>query len=236
VKNVHAPSVTAFFPPAGRGNGTAVVIAPGGGHRELVFEAEGVAPARYLADLGVAAFALKYRLFREDGSTYSLEEHTGADIRRAMRLVRSHAREWGLDPERIGVMGWSAGCELAAMVAYRSGARDLQSPDPVERADARPDYAILIYPGSYGIPDTIPSDAPPAFLLAATDDEVAAANVADLLGRYRRAGVPVEVHLYAEGHHGFNMGDRSPLVSIRNWPERLTDWLTDRGLLTRRLR
>jgi acetyl esterase/lipase len=233
VRNVHDPSLTAFFPRASRASGTAIVIVPGGGHRELVFDAEGVAPARYLADLGVAAFVLKYRLSREEGSTYGLEEHTGADIQRAMRLVRSRAGEWSLDPERIGVMGWSAGCELAAMVAHRPGAGNLRSADPVERANARPDFAILIYPGAYGIPDTILSDAPPAFILAAADDEAAAANVVDLLGRYRRAGASAEVHLYAEGHHGFNMGDRSPLVSIRNWPQRMADWLTDRGWLTR---
>jgi acetyl esterase/lipase len=233
VKNVHEPSLTAFFPQANRARRAAVVIAPGGGHRELVFDAEGVVPARYLANLGIVAFALKYRLSQEDGSTYSLEEHSGADIRRAMRLVRSRAGEWNLDPSRIGVMGWSAGGELAAMVAYRSGGGDVRSTDPVERTSARPDFAILIYPGSYAMPDTVPPDAPPAFLLAAGDDEAAATNVVSLLGRYRRAGVPAEAHLYAQGDHGFNMGARSPLVSIRNWPERLADWLEDRGLLGR---
>jgi acetyl esterase/lipase len=233
VKNVHDPSLTAFLPPAGRASGTAIVIAPGGGHRELVFDAEGIAPARYLADLGVAAFALKYRLSREDGSGYGLEEHAGADIRRAMRLVRSRASEWSLDPRRIGVMGWSAGGELAAMVAYRSVFGDPGSVDPVERVDARPDFAILIYPGAYGMPDIVSSDAPPAFLIAAGNDEAAAENVVGLLERHRRAGVPAEVHLYADGHHGFNMGDRSPLMAIRNWPERMADWLTDRGLLAR---
>jgi acetyl esterase/lipase len=233
VKNVHDPSVTVFVPPPGRSNGTAVVIAPGGGHRELVFNAEGVEPARYLAALGVTAFALKYRLAHEEGSTYDLDRDAGADIRRAMRLVRSRAAEWGVDPHRVGVMGWSAGGELASMVAYGAVAGNPASPDPVERASARPDFQMVIYPGDHGIPETLPPDAPPAFFLAANDDAGPAGTITVLLEKYRRAGIPAEVHLYAEGHHAFNMGNRSNLVSIRGWPQRMADWLTDRGLLTR---
>jgi acetyl esterase/lipase len=233
VKNVHNPSLTAFFPKAAAANGTAIVIAPGGGFRELVFDGEGVAPAKYFANLGVAAFALKYRLSREEGSSYDLEKHTGADVRRAMRHVRSHAGAWGLDPDRIGIMGWSAGGELAAMVAYRPSPGDAKSEDPIERCAAKPNFQILIYPGSYGIPDVVPPDAPPTFVLAASDDEGPARVLTDLIQKYRRARVPIEAHLFAEGGHGFNMGDRSDLVGIRNWPQRMADWLKDRGLLTR---
>jgi acetyl esterase/lipase len=233
VKNVHHPSLTAFLPPPAAANGTAIVIAPGGGLRELVFDAEGVAPAKYLANLGVAAFALKYRLPREQGSSYDLERHTGADVRRAMRLVRSHAREWGLDPDRIGIMGWSAGAEVSAMVAYRPSPGDAESADPIERFAAKPDFQILVYPGSYGIPEVVPADAPPTFVLAASDDDGAAEVLGDLIQKYRRARVPIEAHLFAGGGHGFNMGDRSALVSIRTWPQRMADWLKDRGLLTR---
>lgn len=231
VRNIHDPSLTAFLPPPDRATGTAVVIVPGGGHRELVFDAEGVDPAQYLASLGVAAFALKYRLAREEGSTYVLEVQPAADIRRAVRLVRARAAEWGIDPARVGVMGWSAGGELAAMVAYRPVAGDPSSADPIERVSARPNFQIVIYPGSYGIPDVVPADAPPAFFLAANDDVGPARTISTLLEKYRQAGVPAEVHLYAEGQHAFNMGRRSKLVSIRTWPQRMTDWLTDRGLL-----
>jgi acetyl esterase/lipase len=233
VKNVHNPSLTGFFPPTAAANGTAIVIAPGGGFRELVFDAEGVAPAKYFANLGVAAFALKYRLAREEGSSYDLERHTGADVRRAMRLVRSHAQEWGLDPDRIGIMGWSAGGEVAAMVAYRPSPGDAGSEDPIERVDAKPSFQILVYPGSYGIPDVVPPGAPPTFVLAASDDEGPADVLSDLIRKYRQAHVPIEAHLLAQGGHGFNMGDRSVLTSIRNWPQRMADWLKDRGLLTR---
>jgi acetyl esterase/lipase len=233
VKNVHDPSLTAFVPARDKANGTAIVIAPGGGHRELVFDAEGIDPAQYLATLGVTAFALKYRLSAEEGSTYDLARDTGADIRRAMRIVRSRAAEWGIDPARIGVMGWSAGAEVAAMVAYGEAGPDLRAVDPVDRMSARPNFQIIIYPGPYGIPDTLPPDAPPAFLLGANDDVGPASVISTLLERYRRAGIPAEVHLYAAGSHAFNMGRRSTFVSIRSWPQRLADWLADRGLLAR---
>lgn len=236
-KNIHNPSLTVFLPPEGKANGTAIIIAAGGGHRELVFDPEGVEPARYLAGLGVTAFALKYRLFREPGSGYTFE-HTAQDIRRAMRTVRARAAEWQLDPARIGVMGWSAGGEVAALVAYlptnggpADGGADPEAADPVDRVSARADFQILIYPGPLGIPDDIPRDAPPLFLLGAADDEYVAPVLFQLTNQYRAAGAPLEAHIYAQGRHGFNMGQRSQYVSIRNWPARLAEWLEDRGYL-----
>src|SRR5690349_10044795 len=150
-KNIHNPSLTVYTPIAGKANGTAVIVAAGGGHRELVFNPEGVEPAQYHASLGYTAFALKYRLFREEGSPYTIA-NTAEDIRRAMRTVRSRAAEWHVDPQRIGVMGWSAGGEVAALVAYPPVPGDPAASDPVERVSARPDFEILIYPGPAGIP------------------------------------------------------------------------------------
>lgn len=234
-KNIHNPSLTVYLPPAGKANGTAVIVAAGGGHRELVFNGEGVEPAQYLASLGITAFALKYRLFREPGSKYTLA-NTAEDIRRAMRTVRARATEWQLDPHRIGVMGWSAGGEVAALVAYPPGDGDDRSPDPVERANARPDFQILIYPGPLGIPGKIARDAPPLFLLGAADDEYVADVLFDLTAKYHAAGAPIEAHIYAQGKHAFNMGQRSQYVSIRNWPQRLAEWLQDRGFLASQAR
>jgi acetyl esterase/lipase len=235
-KNIHNPSLTVFLPPQGKANGTAVIVVPGGGHRELVFDPEGVEPAQYLAKLGITAFALKYRLFREPGSKYTLA-HTTEDISRAMRTVRARAAEWQLDPQRIGVMGWSAGGEVAALVAYlpkegpREGAGIATDKDPIEYASPRPDFQILIYPGPLGIPAQVPRDAPPLFLLGAADDEWVADVLFDLTRKYHAAGAPIETHIYAQGKHAFNMGQRSGFVSIRNWPARMAEWLQDRGYL-----
>jgi len=228
-KNIHNPSLTVFAPAAGQANGTAVIVAAGGGHRQLVFNAEGVEPAQYLASLGITAFALKYRLFREPGSTYTID-NTAEDIRRAMRTVRARAAEWHIDPERIGVMGFSAGGEVAALVAYPPGAGDAQSPDPVERLSARPNFEILVYPGPLGIPDPVPADSPPLFLAGAADDESVGDVLFDLARKYHAAHAPIELHIYAQGKHAFNMGQRSQYVSVRNWPQRLAEWLADRGL------
>ena len=228
-KNIHNPSLTVFLPPAGKSNGTAVIVAAGGGHRELVFNPEGVEPAQYLASLGVTAFALKYRLFREPGSKYTLD-NTAEDIRRAMRTVRARAGEWHVDPDRIGVMGWSAGGEVAALVAYPPVNGDAAAKDPVERVSARPNFEILIYPGPLGIPEKVPADAPPLFLLGAADDENVADVLFDLTRKYHAAGASIETHIYTQGKHAFNMGQRSPFVSIKHWPQRLAEWLEDRGL------
>jgi len=228
-KNIHNPSLTVFLPPEGKSNGTAVIVAAGGGHRELVFNPEGVEPAQYLASLGVTAFALKYRLFREPGSKYTID-NTAEDIRRAMRTVRARSAEWKIDPDRIGVMGWSAGGEVAALVAYPSGSGDPKAQDPIERASARPNFQILIYPGPLGIPAQVPRDAPPLFLLGAADDEYVAPVLFDLARKYHDAGASIETHVYAQGKHAFNMGQRSQFVSIQRWPQRLAEWLEDRGL------
>ncbi len=235
VANVHHPSLTPFVPERGSANGAAVIIMPGGGHERLVYGPEGVAPAKFLAARGFTAFVLKYRLAREKGSTYRIEEHARADAFRAVRWVRHHARNYGIDPERVGVMGWSAGGELAAFVGYGDGAAgDPAARDPVDRHDARPSFQIMIYPGSRGLPAELPHDAPPVFLLAASDDTAPAETVTRLHALYRAAGRPAELHLFVKGGHGFNMGERSPYRAIRRWPERLEEWLLASGLSKRR--
>ena len=233
VKSINNPSMTAFLPDKTKANGTAVVIVPGGGHRALVFNAEGVDPAHYFQDLGVAAFAVKYRLAREEGSPYRIDDAV-ADVCRAIRTVRTRAAEWNIDPSRIGIMGWSAGGELSSFVTYGDNAGDPKTADPIAHASCRPDFQIVIYPGPLGVPGELETKPPPAFFLAAGDDISAARTITNLLELYRVAGVPAEVHLYAQGQHAFNMGTRSKLVSIHSWPRRLTDWMTDQGLLSRK--
>lgn len=231
VKNIHNPSLTVFLPPKEKATGAAVVVCPGGGHRLLVYGAEGVEPAKFLNEIGVAAFVLKYRLPREENSPYKLDVHLQQDGLRAMRLVRSRAAEWGIDPNRIGIMGFSAGGEVASEVAFKPAAGDPNAADPIDKVSGRPDFLVEIYPGPLGIPEAVPKDAPPAFLLVANDDRGASGNIVGLLDKYRKAGVPVEAHVLAKGGHGFNMGNRSKLSSVKGWPQRLADWMSDNDLL-----
>jgi acetyl esterase/lipase len=230
VRNIHNPSITAFLPPKDKATGTAVVIAPGGGFRELVFNAEGKQAAEFLNSIGVAAFALKYRLPREANSPYTLE-HVRQDAYRAMRLVRSNAKAWGIDPNRVGLLGFSAGGELAAMIAYAPGDGDTKAADPVDRLNGKPSFQMLVYPGGK-LPDVIPPDAPPTFLLVASDDEYGCDQTTlELFTKLHAAKVRVEAHFLAQGKHAFNMGDRSSLVSVKTWPQRMADWMGDSGYL-----
>jgi len=230
VKNINNPSLTVFLPPKEKANGAAVVICPGGGFRELVFGAEGVDPAKYFNNLGVAAFVLKYRLFRETNSPYT-KESPHEDGLRAMRLVRSRAAEWGVDTNRIGMIGYSAGGEVVSLTTFGDTDGLTNTTDAIDQVSARPDFIMEIYPGPLGVPAVLATNVPPAFLLCADDDRFHAVVVTDLLEKYRQAKVPAELHLYAKGGHGFNQGQRSKLATIHDWPQRLTDWLGDNNIL-----
>lgn len=232
VKNIHDPSITVYVPPKDKATGAGVVVIPGGGHRLLVYNAEGVEPAQYLNGLGVAAFVLKHRLQREEGSPYTIERDARADAYRAMRTVRSRAAEFGVDPKRLGVMGFSAGGEVVGLIAFGSGEGDQQAPDSIDRVNGRPDFAIFIYPGPLAVQASVPATAPPAFLATASDDPCCSVPTLKILQQYKDAGVPVEAHVFAKGGHGFNMGQRSKLKAVNTWPQRLADWLADSGLLS----
>ena len=227
VKNIHNPSVTVYLPPKEKATGAAVVVCPGGGFRLLVYNSEGRDVALFLNSIGVAAFVLKYRLFREEHSPYTLEKEVRQDGYRALRLVRSRAREWNVDTARLGIMGFSAGGEVVSQVAYGVGKGDPNAPDPIDRLNGRPDFQVLVYPGPLGIPETVPKTAPPAFLIAANDDECCSVPIVKLLEKYREAKVPVEAHILAQGNHAFNMGYRSNLQSVKAWPQLLVNWLAD---------
>ncbi len=227
VKHINNPTITAYFPAKEKANGTAVIICPGGGHRLLVINAEGTEPALFLNNIGVTTFVLKYRLGREENSPYAVDKHPKEDALRALRLVRSRAAEWNIDPKRIGMLGFSAGGEVVSMVAYKNDNTNENSTGPVDRVNSKPDFQMLVYPGPLFIPDSVTSDAPPLFMVAANDDECCSAPVINLLQKYRAAKVPAEVHLFAHGGHGFNMGNRSQSAAIKGWPQRMADWLAD---------
>ncbi|HZK65865.1 MAG TPA: alpha/beta hydrolase [Puia sp.] len=230
VKNINDPTLTVFLPPKEKANGAAVIICPGGGFTNLVYNAEGKDAAEFLNSLGVTAFVLKYRLFREPNSPYSME-NVKQDIFRAMRLVKSLAGAYAIDTARLGVMGFSAGGEVSGWVSYHFNESHSNNADEIDRLSARPAFQVLIYPGPLAVPDSIPANAPPTFLLAANGDPCCSESIVRLLLLHRMAKVPVEMHLYQNGTHAFNMGKRSEYVSLKSWPGRLADWLRDDGWL-----
>jgi acetyl esterase/lipase len=226
---VHSPSIYAFLPAKEKANGVAVVVAPGGGHSQLVIDKEGWDIADWLNTNGVAAFVLKYRLARAQGSHYTVQDHALPDAARAMRLVRSRAKEWGVDPARIGFMGFSAGGEVAALIETRFDAGNDSSPDPVERTSSRPDFAVVVYPGYRPGTITVPKDAPPTFLVCSDDDRSHVVTTVNLYLDLQKQGVPSEMHIYASGGHGFGM--RPSKLPVASWPDRLKEWMADRKLL-----
>jgi acetyl esterase/lipase len=231
-KNIHNPSVTVFRPAPELANGCAVIVAPGGGMRELVFNPEGVDVAAYLTKHGVTVFALKYRLPGEEGSPYTIA-HVRADARRAVRLVRARAAEFGVDPRRIGMLGFSAGGAVTLMTVDGEEKGDAKSADPVERVSCRPDFQMYVYPGGEVVPK-FGKGSPPAFLLCANDDEYGCDEFTlALFAQFRAAEVPVELHMLARGKHAFNMGNRSEFLAVRNWPDRMAEWMRDSGYLVK---
>jgi acetyl esterase/lipase len=209
-----------------------VIVAPGGGFRELVFHAEGEQVADFLNPLGVTVFVLKYRLPNQQGSPYTIQ-NVEQDAYRAVRLVRKRADEFHVDPGRVGMLGFSAGGAVIMMVAFEKGDGEQTAVDAVDRLNGRPDFIMMVYPGGQA-PENIRSDTPPAFLICANDDEYNCDDVTfDLLNKFRKANVPVEAIFFSRGKHAFNMGDRSEYKAIRNWPQRMAEWMEDSGFMKR---
>lgn len=224
---VHQPSLYVFLPPKEKATGTAVVIAPGGGHSQLVIDKEGYEIADWFNQRGVAAFVLKYRLARAPNSPYTVEGNALPDAARAMRMVRSRAQEWGVNPGRVGFMGFSAGGEVAALIETRFDAGT--GTDALDRQSSRPDFAIVVYPGFRPGTITVPKDAPPTFLVCADDDRSHVVTTVNLYLDLEKQSVPAEMHIYASGGHGFGM--RKSALPVASWPDRLWEWLNERKLV-----
>lgn len=233
VWSIHQPSLTPYLPARDKATGAAVIIAPGGAHRFLCVDHEGYNVAQWLSGRGIAAFVLKNRLAKETNSTYRIEVEALADTQRAVRLVRSRAKEWGVNPQSVGVMGFSAGGELAALISARFDTGKLDATDLVERASCKPDFQALIYPGRSN--DIQPArEQPPVFLTCGYNDrQDISEGLAELYLRYKRAGVPAELHIYSAAGHGFGLRDTSK-GAVAGWPARFVDWLGDRGFLKQR--
>ena len=233
VSGIHHPSITPYLPTRESATGLAILVVPGGGHRVLAITHEGYNVAEWLRDRGIAAFVLKHRLAREAGSTYKIEVEAFADTQRALRLIRSRANEWGIDPDRLGAMGFSAGGELVSMASTRFDAGDATATDPIDRHGSKPTFQVLIYPGRSG--DIQPTkDSPPVFLAAAYNDrQDISEGLAEVYLRFKRAGVPAELHIYGTGGHGF--GQRATNKRpVGQWMTRLEEWLGESGFLRRK--
>jgi acetyl esterase/lipase len=231
VRRINNPTITVFLPPPDKATGAAVVVAPGGGFRELVYVNEGVRAAEFFNSIGVAAFILKYRLPGEENSPYTMD-NVRQDAYRAMRFVRSRAAEWQIDPHRVGMMGFSAGGALVSLVAYAPGNGAPSAPDPIDRLNGKPDFQILVFPGGPE-PQAITADAPPSFLIVANDDEYGCDKVTlGIFEKLRAAGVRTEAVFLAQGKHAFNMNERPNLLTVMHWPQQLGDWMHDSGFLS----
>jgi endo-1,4-beta-xylanase len=234
VSNIHFPTLTVYLPAKEKNTGVAVIVCPGGGHRYLVVQKEGCDIAQWLVDHGVAAFVLKNRLARDSATPtgtpqpYTIEHDALADAQRAIRLVRSRATEWGVNPDKVGIIGFSAGGELSALAAMRPSVGNATATDLIDRLDARPSFQGLIYPGqSQNIKPE--KGAPPAFLCCGADDRP---DISEGLSKiyllFKQAGVPVELHIYAGVGHGFGLRP-GPAAG---WADRFHAWLTTQKFIT----
>lgn len=239
VRNVSLPSLTAFLPEPGKANGAAVIVAPGGGFVMLSWESEGTQVAQRLADLGFVSFVLKYRLDqtpddpeafmreftkqvsedsqqrseRVQNETFPMERPAAADAAEAVRLVRRRAAEWGIDPNRVGFVGFSAGGVTAANVATL---------DPT----GRPDYVGIIYGALH---NPVPSDAPPAFIATSADDRLLSDAAIPIFEAWRKAGRPAELHIFEKGGHGYGMNVQG--LSSDHWFDEFVWWMQARGVM-----
>jgi len=233
ITNVTVPTLTIFRPAAGTANGTAMVVLPGGSFRALAWDVDGLETARWLAAQGITAFVLKYRVRPpQNGESFgeSLADFARAtaprraiavaDAEQAIRFIRSHAREYAVAANRVGIIGFSAGAMATVDVALAR--------DPA----VRPDFAVPMY-GAALSTESPAAGAPPLFIAAAQDDpQLPAINSAEIFGRWTRAGVPAELHIYEKGGHGF--GFRTHGATADSWPAAFRAWLASHGYLPRR--
>jgi acetyl esterase/lipase len=238
--NVSRPTLTIYRPAKDRDTGAAALIAPGGGYHNLGWDVEGTEVAEWLNTLGVTGIVLKYRCPRRPGDAKGVPAPGPLkDAQRAVSLVRSKAAAWGIDPRRIGMIGFSAGGHLVGSTATSFEERSYPPIDEVDQVSCRPDFGIMAYSGYFklkdgGLSPTVhtPRDTPPLFFVHASDDPVS--EVEHSVSFYlalKRAGIDAELHVYASGGHGFGVrADSGPCVG---WTRNCADWLRNRGLLKR---
>lgn len=226
INNVVTPTVTVFLPEKSKATGTGIIVAPGGACIALAIDLEANQVARWLQERGIAAFVLKYRLQEKKGEgippDLNMDEackYGLADGIQAMKVVRQHAAEWGVSPDRIGFMGFSAGAMVTSGVLLQADGA------------ARPAFAALIYGGPFGAMPAISGNLPPMFMAWAQDDELVRQPVAKFYEALKATGNKPEVHIYSAGGHGFGM--RKQGTTSDRWIEEFYWWLEGRGFTTR---
>jgi acetyl esterase/lipase len=231
--NITQPTITVYPAPKEKATGATVIVCPGGGYYILAMNLEGTEVCKWLNSIGITAILLKYRVPGRKG----LERYTAAlqDAQRAIGMVRHHAKAWGIDPKRVGILGFSAGGHLSAAASTNYATRTYPAVDDADKESCRPDFTVLIYP-AYLTPDNdmthlapeikVTSDTPPTFITMTEDDPVHVENAFTYALALKNAKVPVELHIYPVGGHGYGLRPSNNEVS--HWPDRAATWLKDR--------
>jgi acetyl esterase/lipase len=239
LSNVSNPTISVYRPSKQKDTGAAVVVCPGGGYYILAMDLEGTETCEWLNSLGITAVLLKYRVPAREG----LPRHAPPlqDVQRAFGIVRHNAVKWGIDPNRIGVMGYSAGAHLSASISTNFDKRTYEPIDAADQVSCRPDFTMLIYPaylvvkeeGNKIAPELpVTKNTPPTLLIQTQDDEIPVESSLFYYLALKNAGVPSEMHLYPKGGHGYGL--RKIEGSISTWPKRVEEWLRTLGMLERR--
>ena len=237
IGNVSIPTITIFSPPKEKDTGAAVVVCPGGGYNILAWDLEGTEVCEWLNSIGVTGVLLKYRVPKRAG----LEKSTAAlqDAQRTLGVVRQRAKEFGIDPKRVGVLGFSAGGHLAAALSNNTDARTYPKLDDADEQSCRPDFAVLIYAayltlkedGDKLAPDMrVTAQTPPTFLAQTQDDGVRVETSLFYYLALKNAKVPSELHIYPTGGHGYGL--RPTKENVTTWPQRAGDWMKALGMLS----
>lgn len=234
ITNVSEPTITIYRAPDELASGAALVVCPGGGYNILAYDLEGDEVCEWLNNLGITAVLLKYRVPRRKGRLK--HEAPLQDVQRALGYVRAHADELDLDPQRIGIMGFSAGAHLSVMASNNFGKRTYPAVDAADQISCRPDFCLLVYP-AYLSGDNfqlaseikVSISTPPTLLIQAEDDKSYINSSIFYYYALKEAGVPAWMHLYSKGGHGYGLRDTG--ASVNEWPDRAEDWFREMGVI-----
>src|SRR5437868_6388039 len=230
IGNVSAPTITLYPAKGSQNSGATVVVYPGGSYRIIAIDLEGTEVCDWLNSIGVTCVLLKYRV--PDSGPYPKSSAALQDAQRALGIVRSHAPEWQIDPHRIGVLGFSAGAHLAAALSTHFDQRLYDPIDDADKLSCRPDFAVIVYPGYLALADQnfapnpeihVTDKTPPTFIVQSEDDPVHVENATVYFLALKNAKVPAELHLYAQGGHGYGL--RRSALPVTTWPQLVEGWL-----------